>query len=270
MISDMPRFSRAYKVGTAAALAFTFSLALSSCSAEPATREPVETTAPASTEPEVDASAEQNATIEAFISAVYAFRFDEAMQYASPGSAAERYLTQQQSLKTALDTNGDGGNWEEPTITFDGGIVNLVYPDQSEIVLKDFIFDDDGLAESWSSPSGPIEDVLWTTPWSGQTGGNTFDLVSAYKANTGVLFVVLKLTANERTTEGYGYSATYSGADGITYSAQSASQPQSIAAGSAGYVVLMFPGAPFGGTVNLDGSSPDDYSAIWSVQVPVS
>ena len=122
---------------------------------------------------------------------------------------------------------------------------------------------------SWSGKSGPVADVLWTAPWSGQTGGNTIDLVSAYRANNGGLFVVLKVAANERTTSAYGYSATYSASDGITYTAESASQPQQIANGSAGYFILGFPGAPFGGTVNLEGGSPDDYSISWVVTVPV-
>lgn len=195
------------------------------------------------------------------------------MQHASPGSAAERYVVHQQAMNTALNANGDGyvePGAATPTLSFEGDIVNVVEVDQSEYALTDFTFDDAGLVTAWTGKSGPVADVLWTSPWSGQAGGNSVELVSAYKANSGSLFVVLKVTANERATSPFGYSASYSASDGITYTAESASQPQDIAVGSAGYVILSFPSAPFGGTVKLDGTSPDDYSFSWTAQVPVS
>lgn len=254
-----------------AALALALTLGLVGCASAPSTREPAESNAPASSTPERDQSSEQNATIEAFISATFEDRFEDGLQHASPGSPAERYVTHQQAVLTGINANGDGYSdpATDPTLTFDGGTVNVVESDQSEYALTDFTFDEDGLVVSWVGKSGPVADVLWTAPWSGQTGGNTIDLVSAYKANSGGLFVVLKVAANERTTSVYGYSATYSASDGITYTAEWASEPQEIAIGSAGYVILAFPGAPFGGTVNLEGTSPDDYSISWAASVPV-
>jgi len=253
------------------ALALALTLGLVGCASAPATREPAESSAPASSAPERDQSSEQNATMEAFVSAAFVDRFEDALQHASPGSPADRYVTHQQALFTGLNANGDGNTdpVAQPTLTFDDGTVKVVYSDQTEYALTDFTFDEDGLVVSWVGKSGPVADVLWTTPWSGQAGGNTIDLVSAYRANSGALFVVLKVAANERTTSVYGYSATYSAADGITYTAEWASQPQQIANGSAGYVILVFPSAPFGGTVNLEGASPDDYSISWVASVPV-
>lgn len=255
-----------------AVIAVALSISLVGCAAAPSTREPVETSASASSAPEPDEGAEQSATIKAFISAAFEDRFEDASQHASIGSPAERYVAHQQAVNTGLNANGDGYSLDpatEPTMSFDGGTVNVVESDLSEYALSDFVFDDDGLVASWTGKSGPVADVLWTTPWSGQTGGNTIDLVSAYKANSGLLLVVLKVAANERTTSAYGYSATYSASDGITYSAEWASQPEQIATGSAGYVVLTFLGAPFGGAVNLEGTSPDDFSTSWSASVPV-
>lgn len=254
-----------------AVLAIALTVGVAGCTAAPATREPAESSAPASSAPERDQSAEQNATIEALITAIWEDRFEEALQHASPGSPAERYVTHQQALFTGLNANGHGymDPANEPTLTFDDGSVKVVEVGQSEYTLSDFTFDGDGLVVSWTGKSGPLADVLWTAPWSGQTGGNTIDLVSAYRANSGHLFVILKVSANERTTSVFGYSATYSGSDGITYSAESSSQPEQIATGSAGYVIMNFPGAPFGGTVNLEGSSPDDYSISWAASVPI-
>lgn len=254
-----------------AALALVLTLGLVGCTPAPATREPAEPSPSASSAPERDLSAEQDATIESFISAAFEDRFEEAMQHASPGSPAERYVTHQQAVFTGLNANGEGyaDPATDPTLTFDDGTVQVVDPDQSKYALTDFTFDEDGLVVSWTGKSGPVADVLWTTPWSGQSGGNTIDLVSAYRANGGGLYVVLKVTANERTTTSFGHTATYSASDGITYTADGASQPQQIAAGSAGYVIITFPGAPFGGTVTLEGTNPDDYSISWAASVPV-
>ncbi|MBG6060109.1 hypothetical protein RCH16_003591 [Cryobacterium sp. MP_M5] len=258
-------------VPTIAALALALTLGLVGCASAPATRETAETNATATSAPERDQSSEQNATIESFISATFDDRFEEGLQHASPGSPAERYVTHQQAVLTGMNANGDGyaDPATDPTFTFEDGTVKVVEYDQSEYALTDFTFDEDGLVVSWVGKSGPVADVLWTAPWNGQTGGNTINLVSAYRANSGGLFVVLKVAANERTTSVFGYSATYSASDGITYTAETSSQPQEIANGSAGYVILAFPGAPFGGTVNLEGTSPDDYSTSWAASVPV-
>lgn len=255
---------------TTAALIFAFGV--TGCTAGPAIRESIQSSSP-TTAPAADQDAEQNATMEAFVSAAWQSRYDEAIQYASPDSAADRYVVHQQAANTAFNANGEGATDPEsqPTLTFADGVVTVAesgVPDTYN--LTDFAFDDDGLVTSWTGRSGPVADALWTQPWSGQTGGNTIDLVSAYKANSGALWVVLKVTANEAATETYGYSATYSASDGITYSVASASQPQSIAAGSAGFVVLIFDGAPFGGTVNLEGGHPTDYSLSWTAAVPVA
>ena len=259
-------------VAAITALAIGISLGLIGCTAEPATREPVGSSTAASSAPQQDEDADHNATIEAFVSAVFEYRYDDAMQHASPGSPAERYVIHQQAVDTGLNANGDGYTdpATEPTVTFDGDTATVVESGQSPYELTDFTFDQEGLVEAWTGKSGPVAEVLWTAPWTGQTGGNTIDLVSAYKANSGSLFVVLKVTANERSTSAFGYSASYSASDGITYTVESSSQPGDIAAGSAGYFILGFPSAPFGGTVNLDGTSPDDYSISWTAQVPVS
>lgn len=257
-------------------LALAAALGLSGCTAEAATREPIESSAAATSTAESDQNAENNATIEAFISAAFNDQFEQALQHASPGSAAERYVTHQQAYVTALNANGDApvddpedDTDNAPTLTFDEGIVN-VNQGGTDYSLTDFTFDDDGLVTAWTGKSGPVSSVLWSQPWSGQTGGNTVDLVSAYRANAGSLIVVVKVTANERTATIFGYSATYSASDGITYAVAGSSQPSQIAPGSAGYAILVFTGAPFGGTVNLGGSSPDDYSYSWNAAIPVS
>lgn len=270
-----PRYDRNLIMRIPAALiaiALGISLGVAGCTAQPASREADTTTAPATTAAERDESAEQNATIEAFVSAVFAERYDEALQHASPGSPAESYVTHLLAINTALTANGDAqtDTTTEPTQTFEDGVVTVVEPGTGEYTLADFTFDENGLVVAWTGKSGPVGDVLWTIPWTGQTGGNTIELISAYKTNSGALQAVLKVTANERATSPYGYSSTYSASDGITYSVEWASQPQDIAAGSAAYIVVSFPGAPFGGTINLDGSSPDDYSVSWAAQIPVS
>lgn len=255
---------------TTAVLVLT--LGVAGCTASPATRVPSQSSSPTSA-PVMDQSDEQNATIKAFVSAAWQSRYDEATQYVSPGSVAERYVVHQKAVMTAYAANGEGSTDSEaqPTLTFTDGVVTVAEgTGATPYTLTDFTFDDGGLVTSWTGRSGAVAAALWTQPWSGQTGGNTVDLVSAYKANSGALLVVLKVAANEAATAPYGYSATYSASDGITYSATSASQPQTIAAGSAGYLVLIFDGAPFGGTVTVEGANPADYSISWTATVPVA
>jgi hypothetical protein len=252
-------------------IALSFVLFVTACTAQPATREPVPTSSPNPTAA-IDESAEANATLQAFSTAVFEERLDDAVQYVSPGSVAERYLTHQQALETGFNANGEGQSdpADRPTLTFSDGVATITYVDSEPYTWDDFAFDEDGLVRSWTGKSGPIADTLWTQPWTGQSGGNTIDLVSAYRSSSGSLFVILKVTANEGATSPFAYSATYSASDGITYSVESASQPQDIAAGSAGYVIMTFSGAPFGGTVNFDGSSPDDYSVSWNASIPIA
>jgi hypothetical protein len=277
-IIDDPRIGITLRTTTTAitALLVAAAIGLAGCTTEAATREPVESSAPPTNTAESDQNAEHNATIEAFISPAFNDQFEQALQHASPGSPAERYVAHQQAYATALNANGDAPvddpateTDDAPTLTFDEGVVNVVAGGE-KYSLTDFTFDENGLVTAWTGKSGPVADVLWTQPWSGQTGGNTVDLVSAYKANAGQLIVVIKVTANERAATVFGYNATYAASDGITYAASGSSQPSQITAGSAGYTILIFSGAPFGGTVNLEGSSPDDYSASWSAAIPVS
>ncbi|MGK9149454.1 hypothetical protein KXS11_17605 [Plantibacter flavus] len=254
---------------TVAALALIVSL--TGCTVAPASREATAGASPTATAV-ANQTSEQNATIKAFVTAAFGDSYEVATQHASPGSAAERYVVHQQAVNAAFNANGDGQNdpANDPTLTFEDGVVTVVQAEIGTYTLSDFTFDDDGLVSGWTGKSGTVESTLWTQPWAGDIGGNTLELVSAYKANSGSLFVVLKATASTQSISPYGYSATYSASDGITYSVVGSSQPQSIAAGSAGYVVLIFDGAPFGGTVNLSGASPEDFSAIWAASIPVS
>lgn len=206
-----------------------------------------------------------------FVTAVYANDLENALPLTSPGSPAARYVTHQQATQKAYQVNGDATTEEEPTLTFDDdGAVTVTYSDGTSFIWTDFQFDDRGLVSSWVTPSGDLTALLWTQDWQGVVGANTYTLVSAYKANGGDLFVTLRVDAGQQTSLFY-YSATLVGADSITYSVTGTSGPRSdITAGSSAFVVLIFPQAPFGGTVRLQGYYPDDPSSTVEVAVPVA
>jgi hypothetical protein len=167
--------------------------------------------------------------------------------------------------------NGDAGDREEPTLTFaDDGSATATYSEGSSFVWSDFQFDDRGLITSWTTPSGDLAGLLWTQDWQGTVGPNTYTLVSAYKANSGDLYVTLRVDAGQATSLSH-YSASLVGADSINYSVDAASGPRNdIPAGSSAFIVLIFPQAPFGGTVHLPGYYPDDMSSSIDVAIPVS
>lgn len=217
-------------------------------------------------EPEFDA----NAVTKEFVSAVYASDYENAVLLASPGSTAARYVTHQEATQKAYQVNGDAGDFEAPTLTFgDDGSATATYSEGTSFVWSDFQFDDRGLVSSWTTPSGDLAGLLWTQDWQGTVGPNTYTLVSAYKANSGDLYVTLRVDAGQGTSL-FHYSASLVGTDSINYSVDAASGPTNvIPAGSSAFVVLIFPQAPFGGTVHLQGYYPDDSSSSIEVAIPV-
>lgn len=257
---------------TGCALALVVALGLSALTAcsprsEPSEPATAQTPTPTSTVPVVD----PDAVIKDFTQAVYGFQYDTARDMVSPGSAAERYMTHLVAIDTAFTTNGQTTQDEAPTLVVDDGVATGTYSDGTEFVWQDFTVDAAGLITGWTTPSGVLDKLLWTTPWQGTVAGNTIDLVSAYKSTNGYLWVVLKVTAGASGIDVGAYTSSLVGTDGIAYTpdaTRTIAPASTVPAGAAAYVVLTFPKAPFGGTVHLQGWDAE-YND-WDAAIPVS
>lgn len=252
----------------AASLAVAGVLAFSGCSAvTPASPD-------ASATPTVGTEAvDADKVMREFVTAVYANTFATTEAMVAPGSAAAKYVAHQKATDTASKANGDFAQpvaADQPTLEFKDGTATAKYSDGRSFTWTDFEYDDNGLVTSWTTPSGELPSLLWSSDFSGAIAGNTVTLTSAYKTNGGEMHAVLTVTAGSAGIDFMmPYQAQFVASDGIAYAAQSFSAPrQSLPADVTGYVVLAFPQAPFGGTIYLEGynvGSPD----VWKAEIPV-
>lgn len=256
----------------ATSIAMAGMLAFSGCSA--ATSAPA--TAPSgsvSIEPSVEAI-DTDKLMREFVAAVYAADFTTTESMAAPGSAAAKYIAHQKSTDTANRANGDYMEpvaADQPTLEFQDGTATAKYRDGSSFAWSDFEYDESGLVTSWTTPSGQLPSLLWSTEFTGAIAGNSVTLTSAYKTNGGEMVAVLAVAAGSSGIDFLmPYQAQFVASDGIAYGVQSYSAPrQSLPAGSTGYVVLAFPQAPFGGTIYLEGYNFDTPD-VWKAEIPVS
>lgn len=236
-----------------------------------ATESAAEAKAREAAEAEEKASSQNAATIEAFAVATHAEKYDEALTYTSPGSLAEQYVKHQQAYDTALKANGDYYSYDQPSVSVTDGVVSITFPDRS-YEWTDFEFDKDGLVTTFANPGGSLDEVLWDgQAWSGYGGGATIERISAYRSSAGQLVVILKATANDNPVSVYSFNATYAASDGIQYtSSMDGSEPSAdIQPGSAGYIAVVFPNAPFGGNLRFEVTNPITYDRA-VVEVPIT
>mgnify|MGYP003637904007 CR=1 FL=1 len=256
----------------AAALMIAGSLGLAGCTIAAAAPASTGAATAASAEPVVE-EAGTDASMREFVTAIYGNDYTTAEALVVPGSAAQKYVAHQKATDTAYKTNGDFTQplpEEQPTLEFTDGAATAKYPTGESFAWSDFEYDNNGLLASWTTPSGELPGLLWTSEFSGAIAGNTVNLTSAYKSNAGDMYVVLTVTSGAGIDFLMPYQAQFVASDGIAYSAQYYSAPrQSLPASATGYVVVTFPQAPFGGTLYLEGYNLGS-TDIWKAEIPVA
>jgi hypothetical protein len=178
----------------------------------------------------------------------------EANGLVVPESPAARYLAHQVLITKAQSLAGyDESEDEEPSVKPDpatGSIKIKFARTESGSALsytwRDFTFEQ-GKITGWTGKSGPVKDVLWTRTTTDSKLSTKAKLESAYRSNSGNLYVVVELSASKG--RGFG-DAEYSAHDGYrqTVMEQNASD---LAKGEKTLAYFTFKNAKFGGTLHI-------------------
>lgn len=198
-------------------------------------------------------------------------KFEAARAFASPGSAADRYLTHQVAFAEAFAAGGGSGNDPQtPTANRDAGTISFSQGNgRDEAVWKAFTYDEAGKVTGWAlEDTGTLlANQLWTKAAEATLKGATVKLVSAYQNSFG-LWVVLDITSADRDLK-MDFMPSLTDAKKRQRSAASVHGPEDIMKGTSAYVVYAFEGATFGGslTYTLRSSS---YSEVGKVTLSIA
>jgi hypothetical protein len=148
---------------------------------------------------------------------------------------------------------GDGRMASAGKVTYDdhAATVMFSYPDDptTTITWQGFAYDPSGLVVSWQTGASleTLSDRLSSKPAQASTSHAKVRLVSAYR-NDSALFVVLKITAKDRTIMP-DCSPQLSQVDHSQREATDCSAPEELPKGRSALVAYTFDGATSGGTL---------------------
>ncbi len=232
-----------------ASLIFLITGIAAGCSGGLASIAPNET-APSVVVASANESRDNFATAVSFARWVHLHDYPQALRVTSPGSVAMRYIEHQKAFILAQQVNGDTtADDTEPTIQPDdhAKVIKIVDGDTT-YTWKKFVFDIQGRVVSWTGASGPVAKALWSKSDQSEVLGAKARLVSAYRANSGYLFVVVEYTAIKPVL--FNYGATY-GASGSKENATAQGSTDALGAGEQKLAYYAFKGADFGGTFKV-------------------
>ena len=198
----------AHNYGRLAAAILGTTLALAGCSGggagDPAQQTEPTVSTPADETPAPSPMSDDFSTAVRFTKLSHQDRHKEANALVVPESPAARYLAHQTLITKAQSIAGyDESEGEEPSVKPDpatGSIKIKFAKTESGPALsytwRDFTFEQ-GKITGWTGKSGPVEDVLWTRTTTDSRLSTKAKLESAYRSNSGNLFVVVELSANK-------------------------------------------------------------------------
>jgi hypothetical protein len=214
------------------------------------------------------------ATAVKFTKLTHQNRHKEANGLVVPESPAARYLAHQVSINKAQSIAGaDPSEDEEPSVKPDPATqsIKIKFAKTEDgpalsYVWKDFVYEQ-GKIVSWTGKSGPVASVLWTRTTTDSKLSTKAVLKSAYRANSGNLFVVVELSANK--ARGFG-DAEYSARGGYrqTVTEQNASD---LSKGEKTLAYFTFKNAKFGGTLHVPfyDSTGSSYGGDWTLHLKI-
>ena len=206
---------------------------------------------------------------EAFARAIDADDFAQAKTYVKSGTAAERYVIHQESQLDAIKASGRNGAATPSTITVDKAAGTVTWQiDTWSAVWTEWQADSDLKLLGWTVKGlGPVTSLLWTQSASGSVGGASVKVVSAY-ANSNGLWVILDVTATGAAIAP-DLGALLIDTKKRQREASEWYAPQTISAGASGYVLYLFEGATFGGTLTYK-VEDTQYHTLGEVKLVIS
>ena len=261
-----------HNCGRVAAAILGATLALAGCSGggagDPAQQTEPTVSTPADEIPAPSPMSDDFSTAARFTKLSHQNRHKEANALVVPESPAARYLAHQTLINKAQSIAGyDQSEDEEPSVKPDpatGSIKFKFAKTEREPALsyiwRDFTFEQ-GKITGWTGKSGPVTDVLWTRTTTDSKLSTKAKLESAYRSNSGNLYIVVELSAGK--SRGFG-EAEYAAHGGYrqTVMEQNASD---LSKGEKTLAYFTFKNAKFGGTLHIPfydqtGSSYGDWA----------
>jgi hypothetical protein len=207
------------------------------------------------------------ATAVNFTKLVHKDKYKEAAELALPESPAARYVAHQVLMQKAERINGVYFEPSTRKVTFKPEAAKgsikiterelLQVGDEADDGEKErkvvytwhsFTFDQ-GKLTGWTGKTGPVKDVLWSRTTSDESRGTKAELKSAYRANSGNLYVVAELST---TSKGRSFGdATYTAKGGYRQVALEQGA-MDVSRGEKTLAYFAFEDAKFGGTVHLE------------------
>lgn len=237
---------------------------------EPVVAAPAASSAPssASAAPSLEAPRENFENAVAFTRASHESDYAKARSFASPDSDAGRYLDHMENVTKAYKVSGNEVGQDEFAVEPSKDSKSIVVDDgETSYTWKDFTYDSKGQVTSWTGASGKVGDVLWSKGDEDTAMDTTVTLVSAYRANSGAMFVVAEVSA-KRSVNLDLFGATYTADGDYKQKAYDASSVSDLRKGEKTLVYLVFNDADFGGTVKLAVNTPD-YTKTGTIKLTV-
>jgi len=224
---------------------------LAGCSSAPAQVITVTASASSTASPSPVPSVNGWDNAQAFADAALSGDYEKAEKFASPNSAAARYLIHMRAVDDAM-IGGGGSSVQAPddvTYDADSQTVTYTYTDGPTTDWTDFQYDADGYVVSWATgkSSTTLSERLWTKSAKVANKHVSIELVSAYK-NDSALWVVLDIKAKDRSIEP-DWSPLLDDVKGRQREAGEVDGPDKIMKGNRAYVAYAFGNADFGGTL---------------------
>lgn len=220
---------------------------------------PPDTTPTASPTPTEDPASDDFETAVEFTELTHQDDHSAAAELAKPESPAARYLAHQTLYAKAETIAGVESDTSIPTVKADPKTksIKITIPADEPVegekadkaltyTWKDFTFEN-GKVTGWTGASGPVKDVLWTRETTAESEGRKAVLKSAYKANSGNVFITAELFSKVATSFNY---SEYAAKDGYRQGATD-EHTSELSKGEKTLAYFVIEKAEFGGVLHI-------------------
>lgn len=183
--------------------------------------------------------------------------FDTASSLTSADSAAARYIEHQQNVAKAQKLEGTYTKDDDFTMDPNNSAESIeIEQGDLSYAWKSFTYDSQGLVTGWTGKRRPVGESLWNKSDADSASGVKAEVLSAYRANGGAVWVVLEVQSSNKVNLPL-WEAKYVAEDDYSQKPSSATNISELKKGEKTLVYLTFDDAKFGGKLSIEVSSPD-------------